>query len=617
MCGITGIFRKNSSALMNKNIIEKMNSAIAHRGPDGFGYYLDNYVALGHRRLAIIDLAAGKQPMEDFKGGKVIVYNGEIYNYQDIKSKLTAKGEKFQTNCDTEVLLRTCDVSSNLWIDDIVGMFAFALWDQRKQALMLGRDRMGIKPLYYIDSPNAFIFSSEIKALLEYPGVGANLNENKISEFIAFRNISGNETLFKDVLELEPGCLLKISTQSPFPEITKYWHEADKCPNMGFNRSKACSFEDIFKKSVKCRLISDVPLGTFNSGGVDSSLVTSYVKSFKSDDLHTFSVGFNEAKYDESPYAEIVAARLGTQHHKIIMGEQEYIENIDNTLWALEEPINHPHTVPLYLLCKLAKKYVTVVLTGEGADEVFAGYPRYQIPLFAQYAKIVPGLFHQIALKIAEKMGRRKLVKLLEVSNSPVDSALNCARFITYADFDLIMPNIEGFLGDRGAIFNAAGTNGAGGYLDQLLFYERQTYLLSLLIRLDKVSMANGLEARVPFLDHRLVCWSRSLPRNEKIRLFLENKVIVKREASKRLPKSIVYRKKVGFGVPIAQWLNNNTGLGRYLDLLTDRTFKERGYFDYQEVEKLINRHRKGLGDHSEALWALLNFELWCRKFVI
>jgi asparagine synthase (glutamine-hydrolysing) len=528
---------------------------------------------------------------------------------------MISKGEVFNTNCDTEVLLRTCDVVNNFWADDIVGMFAFALWDRQKQTLMLGRDRMGIKPLYYIDTANAFIFSSEIKALLQYPDVAANLNESKVSEYIAFRNISGNETLFKGVLELEPGCLLKISTANPSPEIQKYWHETDKCPNMDNDPSTEHFFEDLFEESVRCRLISDVPLGTFNSGGVDSSLVTSIVKNLKKEDLHTFSVGFNEPTYDESPYAEVVAARLGTQHHKIIMSEQEYIENLDRTLWALEEPINHPHTVPLLLLCRLAKNYVTVVLTGEGADEVFAGYPRYQIPIFAQYSKIVPGFFHNVALKLAEKIGKRKLVKLLEESKHPLASALNCARFIPYADLDRIIPDRNDFIGARHDIFKAAGGRGVG-FLNQLLLYERQTYLLSLLNRLDKVSMANGLEARVPFLDHRLVCWSRSLPDSKKIRLFLENKVIVKREASKRLPKTIVYRKKVGFGVPIAQWLNNNVGLGRYLDFLTDRTFKERGYFAHLEVEKLIGMHRQGLGDHSEALWALLNFELWCRKFV-
>lgn len=620
MCGITGIFKKNSREINFRPIIEKMNNAIAHRGPDGFGLYVDDFVALGHRRLAIIDIAAGKQPMKDNIGNKIIVYNGEIYNYIELKAKLISQGLNFETNCDTEVLLRKCDLANYSWINEIVGMFAFAIWDYNTKTLLLGRDRLGIKPLYYADLPDAFIFSSEIRSLLEYPGLITGLNKKKVNEYIAFRNIVGNETLFDGIMQLNPGSLLTISAKNPKLKIHQYWNELENCYQFESTEKACYSNEDIFielfKNSIQSRLISDVPLGTFNSGGVDSSLVTSIVRTFRPQgELHTFSVGFKEPQYDESMYAKIVANKMGTTHHNIIMKEKDYIDNYERALLALEEPLNHPHTVPLLLLCKLAKSYVTVVLTGEGADEVFGGYPRYHIPLFSRAAVGVPYHLHKFALRLATKLNNRKLIKLLEDSQDPACSALNCGRFVPYESlYRVILDNVN-FTDYRREVFRSS-KNDSTTFLNQLLLYERKTYLQSLLMRLDKVSMASGLEARVPFLDHRLVCWSHHLPDYEKIRLFRGNKLIVKKVASKFLPNEIVQRKKVGFGVPVAEWLRNKKGLGRYLDLLTDQTFNQRGLFKHKEIEKMIFLHINNMGDYSEVLWGLINFELWYRKFL-
>ncbi len=614
MCGIVGIFRKNRSGIIEKEVIANMSRAIAHRGPDDSGYYINKFIAFAHRRLAIIDLSGGTQPMIDNIKDKVLIYNGEIYNYKEIRKKLK-KANCFTTNSDTEVLLKLAEFDNFDWLQELIGMFAFALWSNIKQELLLCRDRIGIKPLYYVDLPDVLIFSSEIKAIIQYPKLDPKLNTDRVPEFIAFRNISGSETLFSDIMELPPGHTLSISSKNQNPVINKYWSPDIEQHNYENNPQNLAGFESLFETSVQDRLISDVPLGTFNSGGVDSSLVSYYVRKNKADHLHTFSVGFSEASYDESKYASYVARLLNSEHHSFLMDEEKFTDGLKTATRTLEEPLNHPHTVPLFFLCKEAKKFVSVVLTGEGADEIFAGYPRYQIPMISYFLQFIPKGIKSNAFKLSRLLKIRKLIKLLEVIETPSKASIECSRFTPLNDLFLILNKSNEWIGKREEIY--AQYYNEPTFLEQLLAYERDTYLQSLLIRLDKVSMASALEARVPFLDHRLICWSRTLPINKKIHFINGNKIIVKECASKHFPRKFVNRSKVGFGVPIAEWLRNKKGLGRKLELLLDDSFKDHfPFINHVELSKMIQKHHEGSNMHTEIIWSALSLELWYQQFI-
>lgn len=617
MCGIVGILNRDRQMSVDIDLLNRMSKMISHRGPDDSGTYIKGHIGLGHRRLSIIDLATGHQPMVDELRGRVIVYNGEIYNYKTLKKELTSKGVQFHTNSDTEVLLNLVDTSDTRWLECLNGMFAFAFWEEKTKTLFLARDRLGIKPLYYVDLGDTFLFSSEIKPLLLYPNVIREVNESKIPEYLAFRSIAGTETMFKNIHQVPPGHAMILKHNSYTPEIVQYWSEGLKNDISTYVDSKLPfteQFNELLVKSVKHRLISDVPLGTYNSGGVDSSLVTAIVKSLREGKLHTFSVGFEESSYDESKYAQIVAKQVHSTHHELVINEEDYIKALHETLWHLEEPINHPHTVQLLCLSKFTKEFVTVVLTGEGADELFAGYPRYNIPRICNLLRILPKFVLGLLKPLLKSLNYRRLTKLLEFINEDETAlAIQNSRYVPKCDFQQIISREMEFP-IRHAIYDQAVLK-ANNIIEKLLYYDQRAYLPSLLTRLDKMSMAASVEARVPFLDYRLIEWSYLIPTNLKLRA-LTNKWIVKKTAKQWLPNEIVHRKKVGFGVPIGKWLRNKKGLGMYLDILTDKSAKERGYYDVKALNCLISEHISGKVDHSEILWGLLNLELWQKEFI-
>ncbi len=555
--------------------------------------------------------------MVDDNAGRVLVYNGEIYNYKQLRQSLIAKGHNFATNSDTEVLLRLAHFDSLDWLNQLIGMFAFALWDEQSRRLLLVRDRFGKKPLYYANLPDVFVFASEIKPLLLHPAVRATPNIERIPEFLAFRSICGNQTMFRTIEQVPPGHVLIVKQEDLRIQVVKYWEDGEEKADLDLLKPGQHAKDQLaalLLDAVRYRLVSDVPVGTYNSGGVDSSLVTALVRTQVADDLHTFSVGFKEQAYDESKYAKLVANTLNTRHHSLIIGETEYVENIEQTLWYLEEPLTHPHTVQLLLLSKFAREHVTVVLTGEGADEVFGGYPRYHIPLLAHRLWRVPRVLSGALLRMSRLAQNRRLTKLFETLHSTEQSMIDNARFVPKSDLDAMFPSHSQAYPCRDEILAAALAKNVN-FLEKLLCYDRRTYLPPLLNRLDKMSMAAGLEARTPYLDHRLVNWSRSLPPDSKVKLARENKVILKYLAARWFPDRIVYRRKVGFGVPLRLWLRNDKGLGRYLEVLMDHTFRERGYFDHALVGRLVDEHLRQQYDHSEILWGLMNLELWCRRF--
>lgn len=618
MCGIAGILNRDLERPLDRAILEKMTDMMAYRGPDDRGIYIDGNIGFGHRRLSIIDLTTGQQPMMESGRARVITYNGEIYNYRSLTdSVLAERGVKLRTSSDTEVLLHLSDLDDLGWLESLNGMFSLAIWEERTKRLLLARDRLGVKPLYYMDLGSSFIFASEIKPLLAYPGVRRSINESKITEYLAFRSIAGEETFFKGVMQVPPGHVMILEPRAYRPRIERYWREGvdhgisayaspDKVPEE--------QFMDIFSDAVRSRLISDVPVGTFNSGGVDSSLVTAVARSFKSDELHTFSVGFEESTHDESRYAEIVSKRYNTNHHALVINQADYSKALRETVWHLEEPINHPHTVQVLLLSRLARKFVTVVLTGEGADEVFGGYPRYKAVSVSELVKLAPAFVSGWLAGILGHIKGRKAAKLLQsLGKNESERAIINSMFVPAQEVRKVSAQGVDIQTRKKLFDNRLVT--AGDSIDRLLYYDQRTYLPSLLTRLDRTSMAASIEARVPFLDYRLVEWSYKLSSSLKIRR-LVNKWIVKKAAERWLPREIISRRKFGFDVPVGQWLRNKSGLGGHLDLLRDGTFRERGYFEYKAVLALMDEHLRGDSDHTELLWGLLGFEMWCRQFI-
>lgn len=618
MCGIVGIVCRDGRTSPDLLVLEKMTASLNHRGPDDGGIYINGPVGLGHRRLAVIDLAGGRQPMVKTASNRALVYNGEIYNFRELRRALDDRSDVFfETASDTEVLLNLASIAEFQWLESLNGMFAFALWEENTRTLLLARDRLGIKPLYYTQVDDEFLFASEVRALLLHPKVAPVVNVARIPEYLAFRSICGPETMLKGIYELLPGHVLVFRQKAFEGKLAKFWLEGKGKTVRDFV-DPGMRFEDQFERllldSVRFRLISDVPVGTYNSGGVDSSLVTSMARSLTEGELHTFSVGFEETDHDESEFAQILAKRLGTHHHTLMINEQQYLDSYEDAVVSLEEPLNHAHTVPLLQLSKFAKQYVTVVLTGEGADELFGGYPRFHIPVLAQSLRVLPLFLTRRGLQVAGSIGSRKIVKLLENADDCVEAVVENSRFTPGRDFEAVCPGSHPFA-ERLAVYEQAERR-ADSILGRMLYFDQRTYLPALLNRLDKVSMAAAIECRVPYLDYRLVEWSALLPASLKLRVGWDNKIIVKRVARRWVPREIVSRKKVGFGVPVSRWLRNPRGLGRYLDLLTDTTFRTRGYCDHRVVEGLIHEHLQGDLDHSEILWGLVNMEMWWRLAV-
>lgn len=615
MCGIAGILNLDGAPFTESAVLERMTAAMAHRGPDDAGIYVNGPIGLGHRRLSILDLsAAGHQPMRDPQRGLATVYNGEIYNFADIRQNVGARERPFLTNCDTEVILRTADFDSTRWVDRFNGMFAIALWDERARRLMLVRDRFGVKPLYWAIVRSQFVFASEIRSLLRHPAVPCSVRESAIPEFLAFRTVTGRETLLDGIFECKPGHRILVEVGDRSPTELEWWNDARAPAWPATGASAAECFHELFDSAVRYRLVSDVPVGTYNSGGVDSTLVTAAVRRMTSGSLHTFSVGFQEPTFDESQYAKLVAQRLGTEHHTVVLDGEAYGRHFLDATYYLEFPINHAHTVPLLVLSRLAKQYVTVVLTGEGADEVFAGYPRHQLPMLAAGMRHIPRPLIRAGAACTSVLGLRRLAKLLAVSEEFDTSIVNGARWVQRNVLkDLGLPG--GPPVERMAILQAMKATNLTR-LETVLAFDRASYLPPLLHRLDRTTMASGVEARVPFLDYRLVNWSKSLPQSMKLSLGRQLKVLLKAETAKLFPRDMVYRRKMGFDVPVAQWLRQESVLGRYLDVLTDETARQRGFVRANAVGRFVTEHRAGHADHSDILWPLLTLEVWLRMFV-
>jgi len=628
MCGICGIFQRDAGQRVDRDALAAMSRRILHRGPDDDGFFVEGNVGLAVRRLSIIDLQTGHQHMENEDESLWIVYNGEIYNHRELRSDLEARGHRYRTKSDTETILHLYEQYGRDCVKHLRGMFAFVIWDRRKKRLFATRDRLGIKPFYYRIDGKTFLFGSEIKAILAYPGVKPELNHGTLAEYLAFGYVAGSETMFAGIQKLLPGHTLELAESGEL-KIEPYWDaplNADTGSRRHSNYAKA--YRELLEEAVASHLMSDVPLGVFLSGGLDSSVVAALTTQLRREPIETFSVGYDEAAYSELSYARQVAEHLGSRHHEVRLSREEFFQTLPRLIWHEDEPIVWPSSVALYSVARLARERVTVVLTGEGSDETLAGYTRYAWTLKNArmdqlYRSLAPAFLRDwVRQGINAGPLTAGLRRKLEHTFLGRDGASWTSSYFDnfYSAFSaadqeqLLTERARLDSGDAYAASMGYREKSSGDLLHRLLYTDLKTYLVELLMKQDQMSMAASLESRVPFLDHPLVEFTAGIP-SEFLVEGLRGKRILKEASEDLLPKAIVYRKKMGFPTPWDHWL-----AGPQLDdlqrlLLEPRTLA-RGLFRADAVKRLFAQHRTRRRDHGNRIWRLLSLELWQRVFL-
>lgn len=627
MCGICGKVALDSNTVVEPAVVKQMMRTIAHRGPDDDGIYVNPQAVLGHRRLAIIDLSTGKQPISNEDDTLWIVFNGEIYNFKELRAGLISKGHTFRTHSDTEVILHLYEEHGPDCVSKLYGMFAFALWDDKTKALLLARDRVGIKPLYYAVAGGHLLFGSEIKALLADPSVTREVNAPTIDNFLTHLYCPGPETMLRGILKLEPGHYLMLRNG----QITtrQYWDlRFDGPPNKASADTIARDLVALLKETVRGHMIADVPVGVLLSGGVDSTAMLSFAVEETQQDVKSFTIGFSGENFaDERPFARLAAKRYGSQHFETSISAREFSDFLPQYIWHMEEPVCEPPAVALYYVTKLARQHVKVLISGEGGDEAFAGYQNYRNLMWLERAKKLGAPFRALAAKGFEQAGRtgalRRFEKYSHVMRMPLRSyyfsrtagpfsALNQAKGSLYSQsFRRELESARPAEFVQGLFARVASESA----LNQMLYVDTKTWLPDdLLIKADKITMANSLELRVPLLDHRVLEFAAALPARLKVRGF-ETKHILKKALRDRVPEEILNRPKTGFPVPYESWMRNE--LRDFAqDVLTDRTSVARGYFDPAAVQSLLQRGSSGGENLAPELFSLLTLELWHRAFM-
>lgn len=618
MCGICGIIESNGA--VNPEKLKKMMRLINHRGPDENGHFLEGGVALGHARLKIIDLSTGGQPIYNEDNTKCIIFNGEIYNYAKLRKELIGRGHQFSTRTDTEVILHLFEDEGVECVNRLRGMFSFCIWDRKKKELFIARDRLGIKPLYYSHSNGRFIFASEIKAILGVTEENRELNIQSLDQYITLNYTIGPETMLKGITKLMPGHYLVYSENRL---ITKQYWDFNHIQETQLSFSECFEkMEKLIEESISLRLMSDVPLGAFLSGGVDSSVTVGVMTQLMGKPVQTFTVGYeSDDEENELHYAKIVADTFRSNHHEFILKPRKFMDIVSKVIWHLDEPVAEIATIPLLLLSELAKEHVTVILSGEGADEIFAGYPIYRYMNYIQHYHKIPQPIRDTVLTpiIAKFLKDKKQGKYLDWINAPLEERYigNGSYFTRRMKESLYTERFKESL-NRESIYqliasyyqSVSGKNA----IQQMLYMDTKTWLPEdLLIKADKMTMAAALELRVPFLDHHLVEFATSLPTHMKANWF-NSKYIFKKYAEKMLPKSIVYRKKKGFPVPLQKWLRQDLNTIAKEILLDERT-KKRDILDMEYIRKMFQLHDSG-ADLSKNIWNLLILEMWMRIYL-
>ena len=626
MCGITGVMQFGG-AKVESEALRLMCAAMVHRGPDDEGIYTSGPVGIGMRRLSIVDLATGHQPLSNEDGTVWIVFNGEIYNHAPLREKLQSLGHQYSTHSDTETIVHLYEEYGPDCVQHLRGMFAFGIWDARAQRLFIARDRLGIKPLYYQLTPEHIVFGSEIKVILAFPGTRLQFERTILPEYLAFGYLSGEQTFYGGIRKLMPGHWMQVDASGPV-RIERYW---DLPATQNESRPESYyiqTYREMLEQAVNSHLMSDVPLGVFLSGGVDSSGVAALMTKIRRAPVETFSVGYKEDAYSELTYARVVANHLNSLHHEVLVSEQDFFDSLPHLIWHEDEPIVWPSSVALCFVAKLAQERVKVVLTGEGADETLAGYSRYAFTLKNAawdrvYRRIMPDAVRgSVRSAIADSAWisasvRRKLSHTFLARNSSSWASFYFDNFFSaFSDGDqagLLTDEVrkECAEGDAYQHVLEYWEHSSGEMLHRLLYTDIKTYLVELLMKQDNMSMAASIESRVPFLDHVLVEFATNIPQNLQLGGFA-GKRILKKAVEDLLPHSILYRQKLGFPTPWSRWLGGPR-LDWIRSLLLEPRSIERELFERSAVEKLFEEHRSGYRDHYDRIWRLLNLELWQR----
>ncbi|OLD57211.1 MAG: asparagine synthase (glutamine-hydrolyzing) [Acidobacteria bacterium 13_1_40CM_2_56_5] len=616
MCGIAGLLRLGEKPV-SKDEVQSMCDAMVHRGPNDAGYYAASEVVLGMRRLSIIDLETGHQPVHNEDQSVWVVFNGEIYNFKHLRADLELQGHRFYTDTDTEVIVHLYEQYGEACVEKMRGMFAFAVWDANRKKLLLARDRLGIKPLFYSVTGGRLAFGSELKVLLQLPEISRQLSWAAVSHLFSAMCTPATQSIVEGVQKLKPGHLLIASAEGGI-QIREYW-DVDFAPDYG--KSEQFFIErlrGLLEESVRLRLIADVPLGAFLSGGVDSSSVVATMAKISAGPVKTFSIGFTDPDYNELDYARQVAEKFGTEHHELVI-EPNVLDVIDDIAWYLDEPFGDSSAIPTYMVSKLASDSVTVVLSGDGGDELFAGYDRYLVERRERKYETIPAPVRKAAGLVGQAMkqgmkGRNFLRHLaLDGAARYLDANMlirECDRASLFAPdaFREIQNH------DPRAASLALLQKGKGHWLSSLQYSDIKSYLPNdILTKVDRMSMAHSIEARVPLLDHKLVEFAATIPPELKMK-GNTTKYIFKRAMEGLLPNEILYRPKRGFAVPLSRWFRGR--LGPFVrDLLLSRTSIERGIFRKSYIERLIEMNDQGRAMDLQ-LWTLITFELWCRRFI-
>jgi asparagine synthase (glutamine-hydrolysing) len=632
MCGIAGLVSPDGLAADSRGRAVAMRDVLVHRGPDEAGLFDDGRAALAHRRLSIVDLTTGQQPLSNEDKTVWVSFNGEIYNHADVRRELEPYGHVYRTRSDTETIVHAYEQWGDECVHRFRGMFAFALWDAPQRRLLLVRDRLGIKPLYWSRTGDTLLFASEIKALLASGLIEAAANEAALPEALSTRYVAGDQTLFRGIRKLLPGHLLVFEDGDV--KVRQYWDIPTGRPQSSAAlRARpddlVARFRALLEESVRLRLMSDVPLGMFLSGGIDSSAIAALMARMIERPLQTFSVAFDERAFNELEYAREVARAIGADAHEVVINDRDFFGALPRLVWHEDEPIAHPSSVPLYFVSALARQHVTVVLTGEGSDELLAGYGKY--PRIAWnwragtiYERMLPAAARRavadgVVPRLPGRLGRYARRSFLAMDRTPESMFLDNFASIRLAEQRrLLAPRLRASIDPRQAYASSMAhfdaPNGSSTFLDRLLYADIKTYLVELLMKQDQMSMATSIESRVPFLDHTLVEFAAALPDRWKLSGWTTKRIL--REAMRGVvPPSILNRPKMGFPVPFASWMRGGwNDVAR--QVLLDRRTRQRGVVDPAAVDQLLRDHAAGRTEGGDRIWTLVNLELWYRTFV-
>jgi asparagine synthase (glutamine-hydrolysing) len=615
MCGIAGIVNLSADRI-DPQVVRSMMDVMRHRGPDGDGVFIDRHVALAHVRLSIIDVEGSRQPLANEDETVWVTFNGEIYNYRSLRDELRAKGHCFKTAGDTETLVHLYEEYGAEMLDHLQGMFAFAIWDRKHRRLFAARDRMGIKPFYYCLHEGCFVFASEPKALFQHPGIVPRASQDGVWQYLTYRSVPAPATLFEGIVKVKPGYCLTVTEAGVSSRC--YW-DIPLLPGDAVRANGEANAERIQEQvetllttAVRRRLVSDVPIGAFLSGGVDSSLIVALMSRLTNAPVRTYSVGFRDSASSELPFAGRVADQYQTDHHELVLEEDCFAEHLEKLTWIRDSPLSEPADVPLYLLSKMARRDVKVLLSGEGSDELFGGYPKYACDRFAPFVGRLPrGL---VGLMCSRLPARWRRVEVALKSLCERDRAQRWAQWFspfTAGEKAILVGRDNGGPSPMQQYVDHARSCGT---LNAMLYADCKLWLPdNLLDRGDRMTMGASVEARVPFLDHELVEYAFTLPANVKIRGF-SRKHVVKQIALKYLPESVVHRAKVGFRLPLSQWFR-----GRLRDLCYDKICAAQGFLpeilDRSALRRILDDHCSGRKDNWLQIWTILGLSIWGEMF--